>query len=87
MFKSYKIFRIPFVWNSKNRKKLILDKKFKDEVENLICNSFKKTKNISNIYVSNLKNQMAKNSLTYDKRHFKSDEIDLIRLEKICRTY
>ena len=44
-------------------------------------------KNINNIYVSNLKNQIAKNSLTYDKRHFKSDKIDLIRLEKICGTY
>ena len=77
----------PYWLYSKNRKKLILDKKFKDEVENLICNSFKKTKNINNIYVSNLKNQITKNSLTYDERHFKSDKIDLIRLEKICGAY
>ena len=28
----------PYWLYSKNRKKLILDKKFKDEVENLICN-------------------------------------------------
>ena len=77
----------PYWLYSKNGKKLILDKKFKNEVENLICNSFKKTKNINNIYVSSLKNQIEKDNLTYDKRHFKSDKIDLISLETMCKNY
>ena len=76
----------PYWVYSKNKKKnnFLLEKKLNKKVEKLICKTFKKTRNIKNVYVSNIENQKKNPSLTYDKRHLKSHEINLIKVEKIC---
>ncbi len=74
----------PYWLYSKSKKKLKLDENIKNEVNNLICKSFKITDNIENIYISILKKEINDDDLTYDKRHFKSQNINLEKLEIYC---
>ena len=68
----------------KNNEKLLLDEKIKKKVKNLICKSFKKTNNIRNIFVSDLKKKINKTSLTYDSRHFNSNTLKFKNIETFC---
>ena len=74
----------PYWIYSKTKKKLKIDENIKNEVKYLICKSFKKTNNIENIYISILEKEMSYNDFTYDKRHFKSQNITLDKLENYC---
>ena len=68
----------------KKNNKLLLNKKLKDKVDELICKSFKPQKKINKIYISQIPNNLELNDLTFDKRHLKSLKIDPKTYEKIC---
>ena len=68
--------------NKKNNK-LILEKILSEKVVSLICDSFRVTKKISRIYISKEENNLNIQSLTFDKRHLKSNEIKLKKLKNI----
>ena len=69
----------------KKNNKLLLDKKLNDKVEKLICNSFKNTRKISKILISQVPQTLQLNDLTFDKRHLKSSKIYLRNIKEICR--
>ena len=69
----------------KKNNKLLLDKKLNDKVEKLICNSFKNTRKINKILISQVPETLQLNDLTFDKRHLKSSKIYLKNIKEICR--
>ena len=69
--------------NKKNNK-LILEKILSEKVVSLVCNSFRVTKKISRIYISKEENNLSIQSLTFDKRHLKSNEIRLKKFKEHC---
>ena len=69
--------------NKKNNK-LILEKILSEKVVSLICDSFRVTKKISRIYISKEENNLNIQSLTFDKRHLKSNEIKLKKFKEHC---
>jgi len=69
----------------KKNNKLLLDKKLNNKVEKLICNSFKNTRKINKILISQVPETLQLNDLTFDKRHLKSSKIYLKNIKEICR--
>ena len=69
----------------KKNNKLLLDKALNDKVEKLICSSFKTTKKISKILISQVPETLQLNDLTFDKKHLKSSKINLKDIKEICR--
>ena len=68
----------------KKNNKLLLDKELNKKVEKLICNSFRNTKKISKVLISQVPETLQLNDLTVDKRHLKSTKIKLKKFNKIC---
>ena len=68
----------------KKNNKLLLDKELNKKVEKLICNSFRNTKKISKVLISQIPETLQLNDLTVDKRHLKSTKIKLKKFSKIC---
>ena len=68
----------------KKKNKLFLEKELNDKVEKLICNTFKKTKKINNIYITKLPTVLELEDLTFDRRHLKSNKINLILNKTLC---
>ena len=69
---------------NKEKNKLLLEKELNKKVEKLICNTFKKTKNINKILITKLPNTLEIQDLTFDKRHLKSKKIYLLNNETAC---
>ena len=69
----------------KKNNKLLLDKRLNHKVEKLICNSFRSSKKISKILISQVPETLQLNDLTFDKRHLKSSKINLKNFTEICR--
>ena len=69
----------------KKSNKLLLDKLLNKKVEQLICSSFKSTKKINKILISQVPETLRLNDLTFDKRHLKSRKIYPKKIEKICK--
>ena len=69
---------------NKKDNKLLLDKKLNEKVEKLICTSFKSTKKISKILISQVPNTLQLNDLTIDKRHLKSTKIKFKKFREKC---
>ena len=68
----------------KKNNKLLLDKELNKKVEKLICNSFRNTKKISKVLISQVPETLQLNDLTVDKRHLKSTRIKLTKYQEIC---
>ena len=68
----------------KKNNKLLLNKELNEKVEKLICSSFRGTKKISKILISQLPEILELNDLTTDKRHLKSTKIKLKNNNEIC---
>ena len=68
----------------KKNNKLSLDKRLSLKVEKLICNSFRNTKKISKILVSQVPETLQLKDLTFDKRHLRSKKISLINFRELC---
>ena len=64
-----------------------LEIKLTNKVYKLICKSFKKTKNIDKILISKASNNFSIHELTFDKRHIKSKNIDLVKRKTLCTNY
>ena len=74
-----------WIYSKKKNNLLILEKEIDERVEKLICNSFKKTSKIKNIYISDVnKKNLDINDLTSDHRHYKSTIIRLIEKNQFC---
>ena len=68
----------------KKNNKLLLDKELNEKVEKLICNSFQRTIKISKVLISQVPENLQLNDLTIDKRHLKSNKVDLQEYKKVC---
>ena len=68
----------------KKNNKLLLDKELNKKVEKLICSSFKSTKKISKVLISQVPETLQLNDLTLDKRHLKSTKIKLKKYQEVC---
>ena len=68
----------------KKNNKLLLNKELNEKVEKLICSSFRGTKKISKILISQVPEMLELNDLTTDKRHLKSTKIKLKNNVNIC---
>jgi len=77
----------PYWLYSKNNDNLNLEIKLTNKVYKLICKSFKKTKNIDEILISKASNSFSIQDLTFDKRHIKSENIELVKRKKLCANY
>ncbi len=69
----------------KKNRKLLLNKKLKNKVETLICNSFQDKKVINNVLISRIPEILELNDLTYDKRHLKSKTLTFQHYEEVCK--
>ena len=75
----------PYWIYSKKKEFLFFEKEINQKVEKLICNSFKQTSRIQNIYISDVKKKnLDMNDLTSDNRHYKSTIIQLVEKSHIC---
>jgi len=75
----------PYWIYSKKKEFLFFEKEINQKVEKLICNSFKQTSRIQNIYISDVnKKNLDMNDLTSDNRHYKSTIIQLVEKSHIC---
>jgi len=75
----------PYWIYSKKKEFLFFEKEINQKVEKLICNSFKQTSRIQNIYISDVnKKNLDMNDLTSDNRHYKSTLIQLVEKSHIC---
>jgi len=68
----------------KKNNKLSLNKELNEKVEKLICNSFQRTIKISKVLISQVPENLQLNDLTIDKRHLKSNKVDLSEYNKVC---
>ena len=68
----------------KKNNKLSLNKELNEKVEKLICNSFQRTIKISKVLISQVPENLQLNDLTIDKRHLKSNKVDLQEYKKVC---
>ena len=68
----------------KKNNKLLLNKELNEKVEKLICNSFQRTIKISKVLISQVPENLQLNDLTIDKRHLKSNKVDLQEYKKVC---
>ena len=68
----------------KKNNKLSLNKELNEKVEKLICNSFQRTIKISKVLISQVPENLQLNDLTIDKRHLKSNKVDLQEHKKVC---
>lgn len=69
----------------KDKNKLLLEKELNSKVERLICSAFKRTKKISRVLISKLPYSLEVQDFTFDKRHLKSDKIDLLSYQNLCK--
>tara|TARA_B100000575_G_C23104250_1_gene637271 strand:- start:583 stop:1548 length:966 start_codon:yes stop_codon:yes gene_type:complete len=77
----------PYWVYSLNKKdnKLFLNEELNDKVESLICNSFRNTKKIRKILISQVPKILQFKDLTFDKRHLKSGKINLKIYQEVCK--
>ena len=68
----------------KKNKKLLLNNELNTEVMGLICKSFNYSDKVKRIFVSETYNSLNLYDLTYDKRHLRSNKINLTELSKKC---
>ena len=68
----------------KKNNKLSLNKELNEKVEKLICNSFQRTIKIGKVLISQVPENLQLNDLTIDKRHLKSNKVDLQEHKKVC---
>ena len=68
----------------KKNDKLLLDKELNKKVQKLICDSFKSTNKIKKILITNVPDSLELQSLTFDKKHLKSNEIKLKKYKEVC---
>tara|TARA_X000000368_G_scaffold335052_1_gene272551 strand:+ start:462 stop:1520 length:1059 start_codon:yes stop_codon:yes gene_type:complete len=69
---------------NEKKNKLLLQRELSNKVEKLICDTFKKTDKINKILITKLPNTLSTNDLTFDKRHLKSNKINLKSHYEIC---
>ena len=69
---------------NKEKNKLLLEIGLNKKVEKLICTSFKRTEEINKILITKLPNTLAMQDLIFDKRHLKSNKIEIKQQEEIC---
>jgi hypothetical protein len=70
----------------KKNNKLSLNKKLNEKVEKLICNSFQRTIKINKVLISWVPENLQLIDLTVDKRHLKSNKVNLREYNKACNT-
>ena len=73
-----------WLYDKNNDGKLFLNQTLLENINIIICESFKPTKNINKILVSHLYKELNLKDLTFDKRHLKSNKIKLFKLNNIC---
>jgi hypothetical protein len=69
---------------NKKKNKLFLEKELNKKVEKLICNTFKETRKINKIYTSILPTVLELDDLSFDRRHLKSNNINLVLSKTLC---
>jgi len=72
---------------SKKNNNLVLENKLNKKVYQLICKSFKETKNIDKILLSKPSVNFSFKDLTFDKRHIKSKKIQLLVRKEACKDH
>ena len=74
-------------YRSKKKDNFLLEKKLNKKVYQLICKTFKETKNIDKILISKPLTNFSLQDLTSDKRHIKSKKIKLLQRKILCKNY